>query len=204
MSQPQSELSKTETTKSELQTGLLALAEVALIDLPAAVTLRAFKAERDNELYKAGWKAYEAATGMVTDLTNRAYANRSIARVGARMLENSLKTQRVVDAFAGAFFSALWPSVGLPMASDIEALRRDVKSLREEIRTAEYERAAASDREAGLDNDSDPITREAEVAREMAIREAAVGARAHPDLENTSWIGWRALPAVEVRNRVRR
>lgn len=193
MSQPKSEL-----TQSELKTGLLALAEVAIIDLPAAVTLRAFKSETDNELYKAGWKAYEAATGMVTELTNRAYANRSIARIGARVLENSLKTQRVVDAFAGAFFAALWPSVGLPMASDIEALRRDVKSLREEIRTAAYER------EAAVEAENDPVTREAEVAREMAIREAAVGARAHPDFDGTSWIGWRALPAVEVRNRVRR
>ena len=194
--------------KSELRTGLLALAEVALIDLPAAVTLRAFKSETDGELYKAGWKAYEAATAMVTELTNRAYANRGIAKVGARMLESTLRTQRVVDAFAGAFFSAFWPSVGLPTASDIEALRRDVKSLREEIRTAEYERAAASERQAAresaIDNESDPVAREAEVAREMAIREAAVGARAHPDLDNSSWIGWRSLPAVEVRNRVRR
>ena len=183
--------------KSELKTGLLALAEVALIDLPAAVTLRAFKAETDGELYKAGWKAYEAATGVVTDLTNRAYANRSVARVGARMLERGLKTQRVVDAFAGAFFSALWPSLGLPMASDIEALRRDVKALREEVRTAAYERAA-------YQADTDEISREAETARELAIREAAVGARAHPDFDNASWVGWRALPAMEVRNRVRR
>jgi hypothetical protein len=187
--------------KSELTTGIRALAEVAIVDLPAALTLRTFKADTNNELYKAGWKAYEAATGMVTDLTNRAYANRSIARVGARMLENSLKTQRVVDAFAGAFFSALWPSLGLPMASDIEALRRDVKALREEIRTAEYDRAAANQAEA---EDADPVAREAEVAREMAIREAAVGARAHPDFDSSSWVGWRALPAVEVRNRVRR
>ena len=199
MSQPKSEL-----TRSEPKTGLLALAEVALIDLPAAVTLRAFKSETDNELYQAGWKAYEAATGIVTDLTNRAYVNRSITRIGARMLENGMKTQRVVDAFAGAFFSALWPSLGLPMASDIEALRRDVKSLREEIRTAEYERTAAFEREAGLDRDTNDVTREAEVAREMAIREAAVGARAHPEFDSASWVGWRALPAVEVRNRVRR
>jgi hypothetical protein len=184
--------------KSELQTGLLALAEVALIDLPAAMTLRAFKAETDGELYNAGSKAYEAATGVVTNLTNRAYANRGVARVGARVLENALKTQRVVDAFAGAFFSALWPSLGLPMASDIEALRRDVKSLREEIRTAAYER------EATPETNTDDVTREAEVAREMAIREAAVGARAHPEFDSASWVGWRALPAVEVRNRVRR
>ncbi len=187
--------------KSKLRTGLLALAEVALIDLPAAATLRACKAET-GELYQAGWKAYQAATSMVTELTNRAYANRGIAKVGARVLENTMKTQRVADAVAGAFFSALWPSVGLPTASDIEALRRDVKSLREEIRTAEYERATACEREEA--SESDPVAREAEVAREMAIREAAVGARAHPDLDNSSWIGWRALPAVEVRNRVRR
>jgi hypothetical protein len=184
--------------KSELKTGLLALAEVALIDLPAAVTLRAFKTETDGDLYKAGWKAYEAATGVVTDLTNRAYANRSVAKVGARMLENGLRTQRFVDALSGAFFSALWPSVGLPLASDIEALRRDVKALREEVRAAAY------DREAGSENETDDVSREAEVARETALREAAVGARVHPEFDNASWVGWRAMPAVEVRNRVRR
>ena len=146
--------------KSELKTGLLALAEVAAIDLPAALTLRAFRAETDGDLYKAGWKAYEAATGVVTELTNRAYANKGIGKVGARMLENTMKTQRVVDAMAGAFFSALWPSLGLPTATDIEALRRDVKYLREEVRTIAYEREA----------ESAEISREAEAARATAIR----------------------------------
>jgi hypothetical protein len=183
--------------KSELKTGLLALAEVALIDLPAAVTLRAFKAETDSDLYKAGWKAYEAAAGVATDLTNRAYANRSVTKFSARMIENSLKTQRFVDALSGAFFSALWPSLGLPMASDIEALRRDVKALREEVRATAYQR------EAVLESDAGDVTGEAEAAREAAIRQS-VGARVHPDFDDASWVGWRSMPAVEVRNRVRR
>jgi hypothetical protein len=182
--------------KTQLKDGLFALAEVALVDLPAAVTLRAFKAEKEGELQKAGWKAYEAATGVVTDLTNRAYANRPIASFGARIIERSLRTQRVVDAFTGAFFAALWPSIGLPMATDIEALRRDVKALREEIRAAAYEKDST-------EGDSANYSREAESAREVAIREAALGARAHPDFDDASWVGWRALPAVEVRNRVR-
>ena len=184
--------------KSELKTGLLALAEVALIDLPAAVTLRTFKRESDGELYKVGWKAYEAATGIVGELTNRAYANRRIAKVGARVLENGLRTQRVADAVAGAFFSALWPSVGLPMASDIEALRRDVKALREEVRTIAFEREAAAA------NETEDFSSEAEAARETAIREAAIGARSHLSHDPASWIGWRAIPSMEVRNRVRR
>ena len=184
--------------KSELKAGLLAIAEVALIDLPAAVTLRTFRAGTDGELYKAGWKAYEAATGIATELTHRAYQNRGIAKVGARMIENTLKTQRVVDAVAGAFFSALWPSVGLPTATDIEALRRDVKALREEVRTIGFER------EATRENESDEISREAEAARETAIREAAIGARTHLNHDPAAWIGWRSIPSMEVRNRVRR
>ena len=184
---------------SELKTGVLALAEVALIDLPAAMTLRTFKRETDGELYQVGWKAYEAATGIVSELTNRAYRNNRVAKVGARMLENSLRTQRVADAVAGAFFAALWPSVGLPMASDIEALRRDVKTLREEVRTIAFEREAAESAPEG-----DEISREAEAARETAIREAAIGARTHLNHDPAAWIGWRAIPSMEVRNRVRR
>ena len=187
--------------KSELKSGLLALAEVVLIDLPAAVTLRAFKSDSNGDLNLAGWKAYEAVSGVATNLTHRAYRNRSIAKVGAQVLEGTMKTQRVVDAVAGAFFSALWPSVGLPTSDEIAALRRDVKSLREEIRNAEFERAAAAEREAEVEADTDEIAREAEVAREMAIR--AVGARSH-EFDNPAWVGWRELPAVEVRNRVRR
>ena len=183
---------------SELKTGLLALAEVALIDLPAAVTLRTFKRETDGELHKAGWKAYEAATGIAGELTNRAYRSRGVAKLGARMIENTLKTQRVMDAVAGAFFSALWPSVGLPMDSDIEALRRDVKALREEVRAASFER------EASRETESDEVSREAEAAREIAIREAAIGARSHNNIDPAMWIGWRSLPSMEVRNRVRR
>jgi len=183
--------------KPQLKNGLLALAEVAMVDLPAAVTLRAFKAEKDGELQKAGLESYAVATGVVTDLTNRAYANRPFASFGARIIERSMRTQRVVDAFTGAFFAALWPSIGLPMATDIEALRRDVKALREEIRATAYEKDAT-------DADSANYSRDAESAREIAIREAALGARAHPDFEDASWVGWRALPAVEVRNRVRR
>lgn len=176
-------------TKSQLTDGLLRLAEVAVIDLPAAATLRIFQREQENELYKAGWKAYEAATTVVTELTNRAYANRAIGRMGANALERILKTQRVADAIAGAFFSALWPSLGLPTADDIESLRRDVKAMREEVRAAAYHRNRA--------------LHETESALGEILRESAVGARIHPEFDNASWVGWHALPAVEVRNRVR-
>jgi len=177
--------------KSPLTDGPLKLAEVAVIDLPAAATLRVFKLEKENELYSAGWKAYEAATSVVTELTNRAYANRTIGRVGANFLERVLKTQRVADAVSGAFFSALWPSLGLPTGDDIEALRRDVKSLREEVRAAAFAK------------NSDGIADEAESELDEILRGSAVGARIHPEFDNASWVGWHALPAIEVRNRVR-
>jgi len=177
-------------TKSQLTDGLLKLAEVAVIDLPAAATLRIFQREQENELYSAGWKAYEAATSVITELTNRAYANRAIGRMGANALERILKTQRVADAIAGAFFSALWPSLGLPTADDIESLRRDVKAMREEVRAAALQQKIAS-----LD--------ESDSALGELLRESATGARIHPEFDNASWVGWHALPAVEVRNRVR-
>jgi len=178
--------------KSQLTDGLMKLAEVAVIDLPAAATLRAFNREKENELYGAGWKAYEAATSVVTELTNYAYANRTIGRVGANLLERMLKTQRIADAVAGAFFAALWPSLGLPTADDIDSLRRDVKSLREEVRSTVYDKSSGA------------IAEEAESALDEILRGSAVGARIHPEFENASWVGWHAIPAVEVRNRVRR
>lgn len=113
-------------TKSQLADSLMKFVEAALIDLPAAVTLRAFRRAEDKDVYLAGWKAYDALSGIAAELTNRVYVNKTIGRMAGRAIDATLQTQRLADAVAGSFFAALWPSLGLPTASDIEGLRLDV------------------------------------------------------------------------------
>lgn len=170
-------------SKSHLTDSLRTLAEAALIELPAAVALRAFKRDEHQGLEKAGWRAYQAATEVMANVSDRVYGNRTVVSVGVSMIERARKTQEVADAFAGAFLAALWPSLGLPTASDIETLRRDVKALRQEVRTAALEPQAA--------------------AREPDLHEPALGARIHPEFDNPMWVRWHEMPAFEVRNLVR-
>jgi hypothetical protein len=169
--------------KSHLTDSIRTLAEAALIELPAAIALRIFKVEEHQGLEEAGWRAYQAANEVVTNLSDRVYGNRKVISAGVSMIERARKTQDVADAYVGAFLAVLWPSLGLPTADDIETLRRDVKALREEVRTAAFAPEA--------------------IAAEPDVREAALGARMHPEFDNPMWVRWHEMPAFEVRNRVR-
>jgi len=56
-----------------------------------------------------------------------------------------LRAQRVGDAFSSALLGNLLPALGLPTASQVQALRDEVLALREELRAStEAERAAKS------------------------------------------------------------
>jgi hypothetical protein len=192
--------------KSQLGAGLMKLAEAMLIDLPAAATLRLFRRAEDKEVYMAGWKAYDAANAIAGELTNRAYANQAVGRIMGRALGRVLSVQRFADATAGAFFAVLWPNVGLPTASDVEAVRQELKKLREEVRTAIYvadsgERAQPGERTEY--EDTDRVMLEAEAAREQILRETAQAGRLHPPFHNPAWSGWH-FPEQEIRNRVTR
>ena len=187
-------------TKSQLGCGLMKFAEAILIDLPAAATLRVFRRAEDKEVYMAGWKAYDAANEIAGELTNRAYANKTVGRVAGRALDRMLSVQRFADATAGAFFAVLWPNVGLPTASDVEAIRQDLKKLREEVRTVIYVNEGV---ESAGHEDSNRVMLEAEAAREQILRETAQAGRLHTPFHNPAWSGWH-FPEQEIRNRVRR
>jgi hypothetical protein len=176
------------------------LAEALLIDVPAAATLRLFRHADDNQVYMAGWKAYDAATAIAGELTNRAYGNKTVGRVAGRALDRVLSAQRFADATAGAFFSVLWPNVGLPTATDVEALRQEIKKLREEVRAAVY---VGDSGRASEGEDTDRVMLEAEMAREEILRETAQAGRMHPQAHAPAWSGWH-FPEQEMRNRVAR
>jgi len=111
------------------------LLEAAWFDLPTAAMKRLFSKEDDGAVREVGWKAYDAWVRLANDASNRLYANPTFGNLAGRGIQAGLQVTRVVDAVASAVFGNLWPAIGLPTATDMEALRADVKSLREEIRS---------------------------------------------------------------------
>ncbi len=89
---------------------------------------------------------------------------------------------RVVDAVASAIFGNLWPAIGLPTALDMQALRADVKALREELRAVVTEA-----QEADLDESDD------------AAYAAARGAEPGIASAEIVWNGYKPAPKREAR-----
>ncbi len=114
------------------------LFQAAWVDLPTAAVKRLFAGD-DNAaqgaVSEAGWKAYDAWIRLANDASNRIYANPTFGAMTGRGIQAGLQVTRVVDAVASAIFGNLWPAIGLPTATDVQALRTDVKALREELRT---------------------------------------------------------------------
>jgi hypothetical protein len=111
------------------------LFEAAWVDLPKAAIQRLIAGEDQGAVSEAGWKAYDAWVRLANDASNRMYANPTFGAMAGRGMQASLQVTRVVDAVASAIFGNLWPAIGLPTATDVQALRADVKALREELRT---------------------------------------------------------------------
>jgi hypothetical protein len=124
---------------SQLTKDLMTLAEAALIDLPLLAVERFFNRKSDEQLVLAGWEAYDAAIGIVTELTNRAYESPAIGRAAGRAVEVTLGFQRLGQAAADAFLATLWPVLGLPTAREVRALHDAVSSLRQDLQAAALE-----------------------------------------------------------------
>jgi hypothetical protein len=123
-----------------LTSGLQNIAQAALLELPAAAFKRLLGGDNDREMYEAAWKAYDSTIGLTNDATNRLYTNETVGAIAGRTMEAIVGWQRFNNAVAGAFFAALWPAVGLPTATEVEGVRADIKTLREELREAVAER----------------------------------------------------------------
>jgi hypothetical protein len=138
--------------KSEMSEDFGKLFEAAWFDLPSAAIKRLVSNEDEGGMRDAGWKAYDAWVRLANDASNRMYANPTFGSLAGRGIQTGLQVTRVVDAVASAIFGNLWPAIGLPTATDVQALRADVKALREELRTVRAETAdetIADDRQEG-------------------------------------------------------
>jgi len=167
----------------------------------------------DRQVHEIGWKAYDTVVGAANNATNRLYSSPALG--GA--IDVMLRWQRFNAAVAGAFFAALWPAVGLPSAAEVEALRRDMRSMREEVRDAVAERDSKDELASGLEKAIRESVVSQRVEDKIAAREpngtpansgaeespaavptAVTSARKSSVYQFSVWSGW---PAPEPRER---
>ena len=144
---PRSKLNHTDNSFSD---EILKLAQCLMPEPPTAKVKRmvaGIVADKgiDRQLHEMGWKAYDTVIGAANNVTNSAFTSPAVGQVLGGAIDIMLRWQRLNAAVAGAFFSALWPAVGLPSATELEAVRRDVRAMREELRDAVADRESKDD-----------------------------------------------------------
>src|ERR1700724_2880754 len=134
---PRSKLNSNDTTFSD---EILKLAQCLMPEPPTSKVKRMVaditNKGIDRQIHELGWKAYDTVIGVANNATNRVFTSPTVGNVLGGAIGIMLRYQRFNAARAGAFFSALWPAVGLPSATEVESIRNDVRAMREEMRDA--------------------------------------------------------------------
>jgi len=153
----------------------------------------------DRQLHELGWKAYDTVVGVANNATNRAFTSPTVGNVLGGAIDIMLRYQRFNMAVAGAFFSALWPAVGLPSATEVESLRNDVRAMREDLRDAVAERDSKDD----FASDLHRAVRESIISPRAVEQAAALESIGHKHAERpgvyqfTVWSGWPGADPME-------
>jgi hypothetical protein len=187
----------TNAGESQFTDEILKLAQALMPEPPSGATKRiAGKVEKgiDRELHEVGWKAYDKVVEVAKNATNRLYSSAAVGQVLGTAIDTMLRWQRFNSAVAGAFFSALWPTVGLPTATDVEAMRNDVRALRDELREAAAEREASEDYARELH----AAVRSSIVNRTQANTVVAPRLRKSSVHQVSVWSGWTGADHLEI------
>jgi hypothetical protein len=201
---PRSKLNSTDISFSD---EILKLAQCLMPEPPTAKVKRmvADIAGKgiDRQLHELGWKAYDTVVGAANNTTNRVFTSPAVGQVLGGAIDIMLRYQRFNAALAGAFFSALWPAVGLPSATEVEAIRVEVRAMRDEIRDAVAERESketfASElhiavRESIVNQQAD----EKSDRQTNGHAHAAVPAKKSSVYQFSVWSGWPGADPMEL------
>ena len=200
---PRSKLNSSDTTFSD---EMLKLAQCLMPEPPTSKVKRMVANITDKgidrQLHELGWKAYDTVIGAANSATNTVFTSPTVGNVLGGAIDIMLRYQRFNAAVAGAFFTALWPAVGLPSATEVESIRGEVRAMREELRDAVAERDSKDDFAADLHR----AVRESIVSPQAVARAAAreSDGHAHAADPNKSgvyqfsvWSGWPGADPME-------
>ncbi len=161
----------------------------------------------DRQLHEIGWKAYDTVVGAANNATNRLFTSPSVGQVLGGVIDVTLRWQRFNAAVAGAFFAALWPAVGLPSATEVESIRSEVRSMRDEIRDAIAERDSQAEfaselhiavRESIVSQQADEKSTARETNGHTLVDPGAIPAKKTSVYQFSVWSGWPGADPMEL------
>ena len=199
---PRSKLNSNDTTFSD---EMLKLAQCLMPEPPTSKVKRMVadisNKGIDRQLHELGWKAYDTVIGAANSATNSVFTSPTVGNVIGGAIDIMLRYQRFNVAVAGAFFTALWPAVGLPSATEVESIRRDVRVMREELRDAIADRDSRDD----FANELHVAVRESIISQQAVEKAAArekngnsADARKSSVYQFSVWSGWPGADPMEL------
>jgi hypothetical protein len=196
---PRSKLNSNDTTFSD---EMLKLAQCLMPEPPTSKVKRMVANITDKgidrQLHELGWKAYDTVIGAANSATNTVFTSPTVGNVLGGAIDIMLRYQRFNAAVAGAFFTALWPAVGLPSATEVQSIRGEVRAMREELRDAVAERDSKDDFAADLHRAvRESIVSPQAVARAAARESHAADANKSGVYQFSVWSGWPGADPME-------
>jgi len=142
----------------------------------------------EASLSDVAWRAYDSVVGLTKVTTNGLFTNETVGQVLGTSIDMMLRWQRFNTAVAGAFFTALWPAVGLPTGSEVAQVRADIRGLREELRAAVIEAETNEDYARELH----------EAVRHSIVNGSEVADRGPSSQQVAVWTGWTDPQHTEI------
>ena len=140
-----------------------------------------FALGKSRELQEAVWNTYDTWIRFANEFTSLLYADPLFGAAAARWIELALGWQRFGSALAGAFSATLWPTIGLPTATELAELRAEVRALRESVAAGVAQEHRPSKHELPLELDkANSVTPETAFRPDAAPRSISAEPKTDP------------------------
>jgi hypothetical protein len=108
---------------------LLATLRAVFLDLPLVTAKRGFGMAEKRTVTETAWKGYDASILLGRASIERLYQNGLFGTLLGRFVHGLLRAQRLNNAATGAFFAVLWRATDVATATEIDALREELRTL---------------------------------------------------------------------------
>jgi hypothetical protein len=127
---------------------LLTAFRTVLVDLPLVTVKRGLGMAEQRAVADTAWKGYDISIRIGSVSIERLYGNGLFGALLGRSVHGLVRLQRLNNAVLGAFFTGLWRAADLPTATELSAVREEVRALAASVSAQGEKIEALADRPA--------------------------------------------------------